>query len=360
MVSLLDGRFDEDAIQSLVEVALAKHGRIVHRGGGMCGSVYFFDQGENVHPRWVAAKVPRVPREDRRERNQRFLREIEIQHRTFYHRFVCWPFDYQLVYDTPVALFRAMDGDLAQWIPRHEFSIESRLAVLIYLCSALRHCQKRGVICHQDLKPQNILMRDVVSTMRDVSQADVFEFPMLADFGLANAGIELDIAQGARPYMAPEQWLHNVATAESDVFALGVIIFEVMTRGEHPYGGLTREWWPEPIEGNSKKWLRPETWMAWAERGNPITPGQFLIGDVENIARRCMEPSPLERPSLDQIQTDLLSVLSAYDASAGSMASFQVSFADSDPNDGEWPSRDIQLENMRRWLSEIDGAATES
>lgn len=353
MCSLLDGELTEDEIQLIIEAALSKHGRIAKRGGGMCGSVYFFDQGESVHPRWVVAKVPRIPRGDPFERNRRFLREIEIQHRTFYHRFVCWPFDYRMVLDTPVALYRAWDDDLAQWIPRSEFSAVSRLAVLFYLCSALRHCRSRGVECHQDLKPQNILMRNAGDTLREAPGSDVFNFPLLADFGLANAGIDFQNAEGARPYMAPEQWIETIATGSSDVFALGVIIFEVMTLGSHPYGGKTCEWWPHPIEGASKKWLRPETWEKWAKAGNPIAQATFLADGVEEIARRCMAPDPADRPPLELIQAELLTALTALDNEAGSQASFQASHADNHPTDSEWPYRDIQLERLRRSVSDI-------
>jgi eukaryotic-like serine/threonine-protein kinase len=352
MQALLNLRSSEDHIQLIVESALSKYGRIAKRGGGMCGTVYFFDQGEDVHPRWVVAKVPRVPREERTERNRRFLREIEIQHRTFYHRFVCWPFDYEMVLDTPVALYRASDGDLAQWIPRPEFSPASRLAVLVYLCSALRHCRTRGVACHQDLKPQNILMRNVVSVLREASSSDVFEFPMLADFGLANAGIDFQNAEGARPYMAPEQWLQKVAIGESDVFALGVIIHEVMTAGSHPYGGVTREWWPEPAESTSKKWLRPETWEKWAKAGNPKVPTTFLVDGVEDIVHRCMAPDPADRPTIEQVAAHLIAVLKRHDHDAGEQVAFQAFHADHDLTDEVWPYRDRQLERLRGFLLE--------
>lgn len=353
MYSLLDAGRSHDEIQLLVEIALNKYGKISLSGNGMCGTVYFFDQGEDVHPRYVVAKVPRIPRDDREERNRRFLREIEIQHRTFYHRFVCWPFDYHMLFDTPVALFRASDGDLAQWIPQPEFSAASRIAVLAYLCSALRHCRSRGVECHQDLKPQNILMRRFDLSRFGASGSDVFNHPLLADFGLANAGIELDNAEGARPYMAPEQWLEGIATAESDIFALGVIIFEVMTAGSHPYGGVTREWWPAPAHGRSKKWLRSDTWEKWAKTGNPVAPANFLVDGIEDIARRCMAPCPSDRPKLGQIQADLFAVLATIDRSAAEQASYQAFHADNDPNDQGWPYRDAKLDQLRRSVASI-------
>jgi eukaryotic-like serine/threonine-protein kinase len=171
MLSLLDENNHQDFVQLILEVNLSKYGRITRHCNGMCGAVYFFDQGENVHPRFVAAKLPLIPTNDRAERNRRFLREIELQHSTFYHRFVCWPFDYKMVLDTPVALYSASDGDLSQWIPRQEWSTTSRLATLAYLCSALAHCRSRGIICHQDLKPQNVLMRNANNTLEMFSNS---------------------------------------------------------------------------------------------------------------------------------------------------------------------------------------------
>jgi len=342
-LNLLDGGFSEEEILGLVQISLGKHGRIAGRSDGMCGSVYFFDQGEDVHPRWVAAKIPISPKGDRTERNKRFLREIEIQHRTFYHRFVSYPFDYQMVFDTPVALYRASDGDLSRWIPRADFSIASRLAVLAYLCSALIHCRARGVECHQDLKPQNILMRAAPSSVADLAD-DVFEFPLLADFGLANLGIDTGNAEGARPYMAPEQWIDKVSRSESDTFAFGVIIFEVMTAGRHPCGELTRDWWPVPVEGRSKKWLRPETWVKRANAGNPVVSAPFLVDGVEAIARACMATDPDVRPSLTTVQSELINVLRGHDPDAAVQVSFQIAHADSRPHgSSEWPYRDDQL-----------------
>jgi eukaryotic-like serine/threonine-protein kinase len=356
MLSLFDDKITDRDFQFLIEVSLGKHGHISKRSSGMCGAVFFFDQGENVHPRWIVAKVPMVPADDRTERNRRFVREIELQHGTFYHRFVCWPFDYQMVFDTPVALYRAYDGDLSQWIPRTEWSITSRLATLVYICSALNHCRRRGIKCHQDLKPQNILMRSDFSDIGTSSGSDVFEFPLLADFGLANLSAEGGSSEGARPYMAPEQWIDDVASGESDIFSLGVIIFEVMTRGMHPYGGMTQEWWPKPTEGKSKKWLRPDTWNKWALAGNPVTSEPFLAPGAEAIARQCMAARPADRPTLSEVQTRLLAVLCEHDQAAEAQAQLQVSHADNYPESNEWPYRDMQLERLRQSVQEIEAA----
>lgn len=48
MAFLLDSGFTEEKIQRLVEGSFSKYGKVDRRSGGMCGSIFFFDQGENV------------------------------------------------------------------------------------------------------------------------------------------------------------------------------------------------------------------------------------------------------------------------------------------------------------------------
>lgn len=353
MSTLLDENLSEEAIQTIIEAHLHKYGKITRRTGGMCGSVYLFDQGQNVHPRWIAVKIPRTPGNDRKERNRRFVREMEIQHRTYRHNFVCWPADYVMIVDTPAAIYRASDGDFTQLIPRDDFSIQSRLAVLIYVCSAIGHCRSRGMECHQDLKPQNILFRDIASLRLSVPEQEVFIFPQLADFGLANSWRDEQNPQGARPYMAPEQWLEGRATPESDIFSLGVIIFEVMTLGRHPVGQVTREWWPEPSAENSRKWLRDDMWLRWAKQGAHIAPTPFLVDGIDSVVHECLKPDPAERPSLASIQSRLLEVLRQIDPEAAHQAEFQAFHADHDTTNNEWPHRDRKLALLKEAVNNL-------
>jgi eukaryotic-like serine/threonine-protein kinase len=347
MQTLLDAGRTEVEIQTLIEAYLHRHGKISRRSSGMCGSIYFFDQGEHVHPRWIAVKIPRTPNNDRTERNKRFVREMKIQHDTFQHIFVCWPFDYQMILDTPAALYRAADGDLSDLIPDASLSDESRLSVLIYLCSALKHCRSRGMSSHQDLKPQNVLVRHIPELQRSLPDQKVFIFPQLADFGLANTWEEQGKSQGARPYMAPEQWLQSVALPASDIFALGVIIFETMTRGQHPIGELVRDWWPKPVHGNSRKWLRDDMWIRWAKSGTPIHAAEMVSEGVYNVVRECLRIEPEDRPELDLVQGWLIDELRTINADAAYQAHFQTFRADQDARNNEWPHRDQRFARLR-------------
>ena len=347
-LALLDSDLSEEIIQTIVESTFAQHGRIERRSGGLCGLVYFFDQGENIHPRWIAVKIPRTPKSNRDERNRRFMREMEIQHRTYYHEFVCHPFDYDVVHDTPAILYRCANCDLAKWLQEDGHSDIARLATLAYLTTALAHCRSRGVLCHQDLKPQNVLMRNYRLDFRDLPDEDVFTIPLLADFGLANLWIDRQQSEGAKPYMAPEQWLTKKADGASDIFSLGVMIFEVMSRGIHPMGERTSDWWPEPNAGNSKKWLRDEVWEKWAKKGCPPSNMAAISDDVAKIVRSCMSSSPSDRPSLNEIQESLLHSLKALDERAYEQACFRISSANSQAQTTEsWPYLNQRLERLR-------------
>lgn len=352
-LALLDSDFPEETIELLVGGAFLKHGQIDRRSGGMCGSVYFFDQGEHVYPRWIVVKIPRAPTGDRAERNRRFIRELEIQHRTYSHEFVCYPFDYDIVHDTPAALYRCSDGDLAGWIEQEGYSDVARLSTLAYLTAGLSHCRSRGVICHQDLKPQNVLMRNYWPDFVGLPDEDVFTVPLLADFGLANMWFDHQRPEGARPYMAPEQWLLKTVHGASDVFSLGVIIFEVMSRGMHPLGERTKDWWPTPAAGNSRKWLRDDVWKSWAKNGCPISHDATLSTEVLDIARDCMDPDPDARPSLGDVEGRLLEAIRLLDENAYLQARFRIDHANNQAGTIEnWPYRNQRFDRLRAAMRE--------
>lgn len=320
-LSLLDAGLDDAHIELILEVELGL-GRLVKHIRGMCGSLFLIDQGERVSPRLVAAKIPRVPENNPKERNQRFARELLLQHRTYWHPFVNWPFDYRWVHGTPVALFRGWDGDLSDWIPDPTFTTSERLAFLIYLCSGLRHCQNRGITCHQDLKPQNILVR--VPQVIYSEGAPRAVWPVIADFGLANMAEDFGLRAGAKPYMAPEQWGEGNIGHATDVFALGVIIFEVLSDGWHPIGELTRDWWPVPQPGRSKKWQREQLWRRWIADGTPIVEKTLRAPELRDVVRRCLSSTGSNRPTLDVIQIALLEALKARDEQAYLQGDFQA------------------------------------
>ena len=135
----------------------------------------------------------------------------------------------------------------------------------------LAAAHEKGVL-HRDLKPGNVML-------------DARGHVRLTDFGLAGISEEIkgkEVRSGTPAYMAPEQLAGKEVTVRSDIYALGLMLYELFT-GKRPYEGASLE---ELIR------LRNES--------TPETPAS-LVGDlnpaVESIILRCLEPNPTARPS---------------------------------------------------------------
>ena len=96
--------------------------------------------------------------------------------------------------------------------------LEQKLRILWNICRALSYAHERGVI-HGDIKPSNIF----ITTSDDVK---------LLDFGGLDNSVIAAMAQealGTPGYAAPEQWEHREVTQRSDIFALGAVMYELLT-----------------------------------------------------------------------------------------------------------------------------------
>ena len=242
MTVLSSGPFDGGRSESLAPGAvLAGRYRIVgFLGRGAVGEVYeAFDQELDEA---IAVKVlrPEIARDERVL--QRFKREIQLGRRVT-HPNVCRVFD--LVYHSPspdappdkvLLTMELLRGEtLEQLLARQgRMSTAEALPVIGHIAAALTAAHANGVV-HRDLKSGNIFLVPAVSGTRAV----------VTDFGLAWSSIEADDSAnltatgelvGSPAYMAPEQVRGEEATSATDVYALGVVIFEMVT-GELPFVG---------------------------------------------------------------------------------------------------------------------------
>ena len=119
-------------------------------------------------------------------------------------------------------------GTLEQHIaPESLLPIKSVLEIAFKCCKALDYAHQRGII-HRDIKPANILLTD---------SADI----KISDFGAALT-IHTDTTQisgiGSPAYMSPEQLQEATLTHQTDMFSLGVVLYQLLT-GHLPFKGST-------------------------------------------------------------------------------------------------------------------------
>src|SRR5271170_3344692 len=157
---------------------------------------------------------------------------------------------------------------------------EVRTAVIAgQICRSLREAHGLGVV-HRDLKPGNILLTD---------RADERDIVKVLDFGLVKdvTGEAEDLTQaglfmGSPKYMAPEQILGGEITARTDIYSLGVMMFEMLT-GKVPFD----------------RGASVGTLMAHVNDPVPpmrsVNPKLQASPTTENIVARCLEKDPNKR-----------------------------------------------------------------
>jgi serine/threonine-protein kinase len=141
----------------------------------------------------------------------------------------------------PYIVMEYLDGEaLDQWLlkqPGGRVSLPDAMELLLEVCAPLAAAHRAGVI-HRDLKPSNIFV---------CRQADGTRYLKLLDFGLAKRAMGLDgntkqtnqsVVAGTPDYMAPEQARGLDISPRSDIYALGVIAFELLC-GRVPFQGAT-------------------------------------------------------------------------------------------------------------------------
>jgi len=110
--------------------------------------------------------------------------------------------------------------------PGKRFSAEEAVDLILPLCHALDYAHKNGIV-HRDIKPDNILL-------------DAAGRPVLVDFGIAtieSVSVTRTRMTSATPaYMSPEQILEGEVDLRTDIFSLGIILYELLT-GRRPFSG---------------------------------------------------------------------------------------------------------------------------
>ena len=163
------------------------------------------------------------------------------------------------VYEAQNRLFivmRLVDGmSLEDRISNHErLPWSDAVDIINKVADGLDYAHSNGVL-HRDLKPANILI-------------DSERGPLLSDFGLAKIAGEHSMSAsgsvvGTPHYIAPEVWEGQPATSQSDIYALGCILFEILT-GEKVFKGETP---PAVMMAHFSPLVLPDTWPEGVPSG---------------------------------------------------------------------------------------------
>jgi len=239
-------------------------------GRGGMGEVYRADDLKLGQP--VALKFLPPKLSDDPVRRERFFAEVRIT-RQLSHPNICRVYDIGEVDGRHFLSMEYIDGeDLASLMKRiGHLSNEKALDIARQLVAGLTVAHERGVL-HRDLKPANIML-DGHGRVR------------ITDFGLAIAAEDeaqaAEIA-GTPAYMAPEQLAGKGATVRSDIYSLGLILYEIYT-GKKAFTAKTL------AELREQK-----------ETQTPRAPSEIREGIdpvVERVIQRCMEKDPNARPA---------------------------------------------------------------
>ena len=202
----------------------------------------------------------------------RLRREVRLA-RQISHPNVCRVYDIGEAHGELYLSMEYVDGeDLSALLKRiGRVPVDKGIEIARKLCAGLSAAHSKGVL-HRDLKPANIMI-DARGEVR------------IMDFGLAAVASELERAEvrsGTPAYMAPEQLAGREATVRSDIYALGLVLYELLT-GRRAFPGqsvqeLLRERESHPSAAPST--MVPE-----------------LGPRFEHVVLRCLEPDPKQRPA---------------------------------------------------------------
>jgi eukaryotic-like serine/threonine-protein kinase len=273
--------------------------RAIGRGG--MGTVFLALRDDEQYDRLVAVKLLHSSLADT-ELRHRFLAERQILAR-LEHPAIARLYDGGSTEDgRPYLVMELIEGlPVDEYCDRHRLTVDQRLALFLRICSAVQYAHQ-NLLVHRDLKPANILVTDEGE-------------PKLLDFGIAKQ-LERAAETAARTrtgirvmtlrYASPEQVKGEAITTASDVYSLGVLLYELLA-GRSPYPvekdapayELERaidEQEPERPSTALARSAEPSSEAIAAARGSrPAVLERRLSGDLDTIVLKALRKEPPRR-----------------------------------------------------------------
>ncbi|XP_006812809.2 hepatocyte growth factor receptor-like [Saccoglossus kowalevskii] len=179
------------------------------------------------------------------------------------------------------------NGDLKAYIdnPNKVFSVKNLATYALHVARGMAYLSDRKCV-HRDLAARNCMV-------------DEKEVVKVSDFGLSRDLYESDYyssldksVQLPVRWMAPESFRKKIYTSKSDVWAFGILLWELLTRGETPYGAV-------------------QSWdiLNYLNKGNRLQKPMYAPDELYRLMQKCWEDDPNERPNFHTIVRDLEKLL---------------------------------------------------
>jgi serine/threonine protein kinase len=243
---------------------------------GSGGMADVFSAWDNLRSTTVAIKVLRRDLANRAKTSSMFAQEAELLRR-LEHPSIVRLYEFEREGDIAFLVMDWVNGiNLRDKIQKHNqpLSLAETSRILDPVCKALNYAHNKKVY-HCDVKPPNILMHDDGRVL-------------LTDFGVARLAGD-DGTGGTPPYMAPEQFTEGDTGPYTDIYGLGITLYEVLSGGNLPFRGES------PMGMGST----PRERIAWEHVNLPIPPlrsmNPDINGGVERVVMTALDKDPSRR-----------------------------------------------------------------
>uniref|UniRef100_A0A914C3U5 Protein kinase domain-containing protein n=1 Tax=Acrobeloides nanus TaxID=290746 RepID=A0A914C3U5_9BILA len=220
---------------------------------------------------------------------EQLLREIEAMKILEYDRNVISMLGWRMINDKPAIVFELAQEDLLRYVKmqklkdRKEIPFETILLILWQIAKGMEFITSKNIV-HRDLAARNVLLTNDFQAK-------------ISDFGLAVIN-NTDLKETTLVKKFPVRWMSIEAIAEklfsekSDVWAFGVLMFEVFSLGQDPYVGI-----------ETRKILR------FLRSGERLSRPELATNEMYEMMRRCWEENLETRPKFEKLVAKLHDVL---------------------------------------------------
>lgn len=216
----------------------------------------------------------------------RFFNEARLQS-SLHHPNIATLYDFQEINRQLYIFMEYADGErLEDLIARRAFAVEDALRTFESVCQAIAFIHQNGII-HRDIKAQNIKLT-LDGTVK------------LLDFGIAKDSLSQRLTKvggviGTPSYFAPEQLAGKEAGQQTDIWALGILFYEMLTGGE-------------PFKADTFGALHAQISSGRIESPEKINPA--VTREISHIVVKCLEKKPEDRyRAVDEILADVQRIL---------------------------------------------------